>query len=138
PLVPVGENHFVAVNSENRALHLYFEEEEGALVGFREEFPTYDEPLKFSYMAEATQNLKPYRGIYQHPDTGARFQIRSRGGKLQARVKLLHLTLIPFGPDQYYEPEEGTLFLFERDPAGQVSQVTVNARDFRNFTLFKE
>ncbi|HAA22161.1 MAG TPA: hypothetical protein DCP28_26615 [Cytophagales bacterium] len=138
PLLPVAENHFVAINREGRALHLYFEEEAGKLKGFREEFPTYEVPFEFKYLANHSPSLKAYRGIYHHADTGARLQIRTRKGKLQARVRLMRLTLIPFGTDQYYEPGEGTLFLFERDENGLVTKLTVNARDFRNFTVYKE
>lgn len=78
-----------------------------------------------------------FKGSYHNSSTGATLKVKSKKGKIVARKGIIRIPLIPFDRDIFYATQNDALLIFRRGADGEVSEMKINARDFRNFKLIK-
>lgn len=133
-LNPVSSDYFVAYDYNNNNIQLRFS---GDPANRTVTFNYMKNPERtYALLKDTPVKYDEYKGIFSNKSTGVTLKLKTRKGKLVAtKGIILKIPLIPFGPDQFYGPENDVLFIFERDTQGRVKNFKANAPDFRRFVF---
>ena len=132
----INENYFVAKNTSGEFIHIHFLRDSVENLILHEEYLDKVN-LKLSSCKPAEIQSGDYKGTYINESTLAKIKVRAKNKKIKAKKGIIRIPLIPLKKDIFYATQNDALFLFDRNPTGQVVGLKINARDFRNFKLKK-
>ncbi|MCW5911826.1 MAG: beta-lactamase family protein [Cyclobacteriaceae bacterium] len=133
-LNPISENYFVAENPSKEFIHVRFLKDSTDKLILHEIYLDKVD-LKFSLCNPTEIQSRDYKGTYINESTMAKIKVKAKNQKIKARKGIIQIPLIPFKEDIFYATQNDAVFLFDRDSAGQVVGLRINAQDFRNFKL---
>ena len=132
----INENYFVAENPSKEFIHVRFLKDSIDKLIFHEIYLDKVD-LKFSLCKPTEIQSGDYKGTYINESTLAKIKVKARNKQIKAKKGIIRIPLIPFKEDIFYATQNDALFLFDRNSAGQVVGLRINAQDFRNFKLKK-
>lgn len=129
-----ADNSFVNKNPIGKYLHITFKDTPDG-IQLQEQY----EGTKrlFTRVEEWDVNYSDYRGQFTNESVDATLNIKSKKDKIFAKKGIIKIPLIPIEKDTFYATQNSALFIFRRNDTGQISQLKVNANDFRNFIFEK-
>ncbi len=78
-----------------------------------------------------------YREPFINVSINAKLSIKSKKNRIFAKKGIVKIPLVPIDEDTFYATQNGVVFYFNRNNAGEIKQFKVNASDFRNFIFEK-
>ena len=132
----INENYFVAENPSKEFIHVRFLNDSTDKLILHEKYLDKVD-LKFSLCKPTEIKSGDYKGTYINESTLAKIKVKAKNKQIKAKKGIIRIPLIPFKDDIFYATQNDALFLFDRNSAGQVVGLRINAQDFRNFKLKK-
>ena len=83
-------------------------------------------------------DIEDFLGTYKDKQHQTKIKIRKNKDKIFAKKSIIKIPLIRLEDDCFYSPEYEVLLLFQRNTAGEIEALKINAEDFRNFNMWKE